>query len=161
MQLFRQMSFSFHRTQLEICFETLLCSVFYLSLVFTIFEPKYSTSKNIKRHSGCFFYHTLMALVYLIYDAKGITPPVFPLKPLQTQELGPKTFWILVLTISSHSCKISRPYIVPASKIIELRLRVPLKVIGFSGQILMRFMKTSFIEMPELLNFGHMTSSTI
>ena len=39
--------------------------------------------------------------------------PVFPLQLQQMQELAPQSFWRLVLTLSPHLHKISRPYLVP------------------------------------------------
>ena len=51
--------------------------------------------------------------------------PVFPLKPLQTKELAPKTSGLLVLTLLPHWCKISSFYLVQY-QIIELEPRPPL-----------------------------------
>ena len=39
--------------------------------------------------------------------------PVFPLKLLQTYELAPKTFWLLVVTFLPHWCKPSSFYLAP------------------------------------------------
>ena len=38
---------------------------------------------------------------------------VFPLNLLQTWELTPKTFWVLVIILLPHWCKILRLYLVP------------------------------------------------
>ena len=70
---------------------------------------------------------------------------------LQTQELADKTFWLLVSILSPHLCKISRPYLVPILD-YETFWSNPYKV---------EVIITSLIEMLQLPNFGHMTTSTI
>ena len=59
-------------------------------------------------------------LINSIQDGRGVRRgtkrlwlSVFPLQLLQPQELAPKTFYLLVLTLLPHWCKISRLYLVP------------------------------------------------
>ena len=52
-------------------------------------------------------------LKMFLIDVDRVTLPRRPQRKfLETLELAPKTFWLLVLTLLPHWCKISRPYLV-------------------------------------------------
>ena len=95
--------------------------------------------------------------------AKSLLPLlVFPLQLLQTYELSLHTFWLLVLTFFPHWHRISNPCLVPVpnywtwtntiSQINWFLRRNPCKI---------EVMITSPIDMLEIPNFGHITTSTI
>ena len=70
--------------------------------------------------------------------------PVFPLQLLQTQELEPRKFWLLVLTLSPNWCKISRPYLVPVPNYWTWTKTTPQKCFFFC-QILIKLRLWSFL----------------
>ena len=88
--------------------------------------------------------------------------PVFPLWLLQTWELSPKTFWLLVLTLLSHWCKSSSSHLVPVPSYWTWTKATPQKKWFFwSNSYKIEVMITSLTEMLELPNFGHMTTFTL
>ena len=88
--------------------------------------------------------------------------PVFPLLLPQMEELALKTFWLLVLTFFPHWCKISSLYLVPVPNYRTWTKTTPQKKWFFwSDPYKLEVMINSLIEMLELPNFGHITTSTI
>ena len=84
--------------------------------------------------------------------------PVF----LQTLELPYKTFWLLVLTLLTDWCKIWSFYFVPVPNYWTWIKTTPQKKWFFwSNPYKIEVMITSLIQMLELPNFGHMTTSII
>ena len=81
---------------------------------------------------------------------------------LQTDDLAQKTFWPLVLTLFPRWCKIWRSYLVPVPNYWIWTKTTPLKKWFFwSNPYKTEVNITSPIEMLELLNFGHITTSKI
>ena len=93
---------------------------------------------------------------------KRTSLPIFPLKLLQTWDLAPKSFWLLVLIFLPHWCKISGPYVVPVPTVLNLNQDYPSRNMFFwSNPYKIEVLLTSVIEMLQLRNFGHMTIFTI
>ena len=87
---------------------------------------------------------------------------VFLPKLLLTHEIALKTSWRLVLTHLSHWCKIPNPYVVPVTNYWTVTKTTPKKSVFFwSNPYKIEVMITSFVEVLQLPNFGHMTISTI
>ena len=63
--------------------------------------------------------------------------PVFPLYFLQTKELAPKSFWLLLLTLLPYWCKISSLNLAPIPNYWTWTRTTPKKS-AFSGQILIK-----------------------
>ena len=93
----------------------------------------------------------------------SLLPLGFPLQLLQTLELVPKTFWLLVLTLWPHWCKISSSYLVPVPNYWFWTKTTPQKKQFFwSDPHKIEVITTSLLkEMLELPNFGHMTTFTL
>ena len=73
-----------------------------------------------------------------------------------------ETFWLLVLILLPHWCKISRPYLLPVPNYWTWTKTTPQKKCSFwSNPYKIEVMITSLIEMLEWPNFDHMTSSTV
>ena len=88
--------------------------------------------------------------------------PVFPLQLLQTYELAPKTFSLLVLTLLPQSRKIPSLYLVQVPIYLTWTKTTPQKKRFFwSNPYKIEVMITSLTETLALSNFGHMTTSTI
>ena len=78
------------------------------------------------------------------------------------QFLAFKTFWLFVLTLLPHWCKISGFYLEPVPNYLTWTKTTRQKKRFFwSNPYKIEVMITSLIEMLELPNFGHMTASTI
>ena len=76
--------------------------------------------------------------------------------------VSPKTFWLLVLTLLSHWCKISSSYLVLVPNYWNWTKTTPQKKRFFwSNPYKVEVMITFLIEMPELPKFGQVTTSTI
>ena len=85
-----------------------------------------------------------------------------PIQDQRTYGLSPKTFWIFVLTFLSNWCKILRPYRMLVPNYWTSTNTTPQKNRFFwSNPNKIEVMITSLIEMLELPNFSHMTTSTI
>ena len=82
--------------------------------------------------------------------------------PATSRNVAQKTFWLLVLTLFPHWCKISRPYLLPVYNYWTWTEITPQKK-GFfwSNPYKIKVMIAFLIEMLELPNFGHMTTSTV
>ena len=110
----------------------------------------------------CFFSISLALFRMGEKGSKRPSLPVFILQLLHTYELAHKTFWILVLTLLPHCCKIWRPYLVPVPNYWTWTKATSQKRLFFwSNSYKIGVMITSLIEILELPNFGHMTASTI
>ena len=93
---------------------------------------------------------------------KKTSPTSFSPVTLQTLKLPLKTFWLLVLTLLSHWCKISRLYLVTLPNYSTSTNSTPQKSSFFwSSPYKIEVAITSFIETLELPNFGHMNTSTM
>ena len=87
------------------------------------------------------------------------SPTSFSPVTLPTQKLAYKTLWLLILTLFPHWCKISRPYLVLLPNYWTWTKTTPQKKKKKKEVNLYKieFMRTSFLAMLELPNFGHMT----
>ena len=75
---------------------------------------------------------------------------------------GRKTFWILVLILLPNYCKISSSYLVPVPNYWTWTKTTSQKKRFFwSNPYKIEVIITFLIEMLQLLNFGHMTTSII
>ena len=93
---------------------------------------------------------------------KKTSPTSFSPVTLQTLKLPLKTFCLLVLTLLSHWCKISRLYLVTLPNYSTSTNSTPQKSSFFwSSPYKIEVAITSFIETLELPNFGHMNTSTM
>ena len=87
---------------------------------------------------------------------------VFPLQLLQRYQLGPKTFWLLILTLFPHWCKISSSYLLPVPNYWTWpKTTHQKKRFSWSNPYKIEVLITSLTEMIELPNFGHMTTFTL
>ena len=110
----------------------------------------------------CFFSKSLALFRMGEEGSKRPSLPVFILQLPRTYELAHKTFWILVLTLLPHCCKIWSPYVVPVPNYWTwTKATLQKKLFFCSNSYEIEVMITSLIEMLELPNFGHMTKSTI
>ena len=76
--------------------------------------------------------------------------------------ISPQNFWLLVLTLLTDWCKISSFYLVPVPNYWTWTKTTPQKKRFFwSNPYKIEVMITSLIQMLELPNFGHMTTSII
>ena len=101
----------------------LLLHVFSLQLPkFTFWKGDWSlgyVSTQIWDYSNIYLFPKVLLLNPIQEGGRGAKSPppsllpVFPMQLLKTYELAPKRFWLLVLILLSHSCKISGPYLMP------------------------------------------------
>ena len=78
------------------------------------------------------------------------------------KELSRKTFWLLVLTIFTLWCKLSRPCLVPVPNYWTWTKHISQKIIDYRSNLYkIVVLITTVIEMLELRNFGHLTTSTV
>ena len=92
---------------------------------------------------------------------KKLSPPPYQFFPVNSKNV--KTSWLLVLTPFSHCCKkVSRPYSESVPNYLTWPKTYPQKKwLFWSNPYKINIMITSLIEMLELLNFAHMTTSII
>ena len=119
-----------------------------------------SLHSSLINYKFCKFFHNKMKCVATELTSFNL---VFPQQFLQTYELAPKTFWLLISNILPHWCKISRPYLVLVPNHWTWTKGMhPLKKWFFrSNRYKVEVIITSLIETLELPNLGHMTTSTI
>ena len=101
--------------------------------------------------------------LFRMRGGSAIRPPTTS-SPVTFAKVGisPKNFWLLISTLLTHLCKISRPYVSASPKLLNLNQEHPSKNVFFwSNPYKIEIMLTSLIEILELLNFGHMTLSTV
>ena len=92
------------------------------------------------------------------------SPTITSVSPVTSTNLGssPKSFWLLVLTLLPHWCKVSRFYLVPVPNYWTWTKTTPQKICFFwSNPYEIEVTIMSLLEMLELPNFGHMNTSTI
>ena len=95
-------------------------------------------------------------------DKKVLPPTSF--SPVTSTNVGisPKTFWILVLTIFPHWCKISSLYLVPVPNYWTWTKTTPqTKPFSRSNPYKIQVVITSLREMLQLPHFGHLNTSTV
>ena len=93
--------------------------------------------------------------------AKKLLLPIFPVKFLQMQQLPVKTFCILISTFLPHLRKSWRPLLVPVPNYwTSTKSSLHRNWFFWANPYKIEVMITSLIEMLDLSNFGHMTTST-
>ena len=93
---------------------------------------------------------------------KAPSPTSFSSVTSGNLRISPKTFWLLVLILLPHWCKISSLYLVPVANYWTWTNNTPQKKQFFwSNSYKIEVMITSFTEMLELPNFDHMTTLTL
>ena len=80
---------------------------------------------------------------------------------ISPQNFPQKTFWLLILTLLTDWCIISSLHLVPVPNCWTSTKTTPQKKRFFCPNLYKIVMITSFIQMLELPNFGHMTTSII
>ena len=91
-------------------------------------------------------------------------PPPTSFSPVASTNVGfsLQTFWHLVLTLLPHCCKISSSCLLPVQNCWTITKTTPQKKQFFlSNPYKIEVMITFLIEMLQLPNFGHMTTSMI
>ena len=86
------------------------------------------------------------------------------LSPSTSTKVGisPQTIWLLILTVLTHWCKISRSRLFPIPYYWTWTKSIPLKIWFFwRNPYKTDVMTAPLIEMLDLPNFGLMTSSTV
>ena len=114
---------------------------------------------SIKMHKGV---HLRLHLTLFRMGGKKATPTSF--SPATSTNVGfdPKTFWLLFLTLLPHWCKISSLYLVPVpNHWIWTKITPQKKRFFWSSPYKIEVTLTFLIEMLQLPNFGHMTTSII
>ena len=101
--------------------------------------------------------------INLIQDGGGKKAPPTSFSPVTSSNVGisHQSSLTLFLTLLPHRCKISKPYLVPVSNYWTWTKTTPQKKWFFwSNPCKIEVMITSLIELLELSNFDHMTTST-
>ena len=90
------------------------------------------------------------------------TTNFFPLTSINVRMTPPKTFWLLVLTLLSLWCKILSSYLASVPNYRNwTKTTTQKKRFFWSNLYKLEVMINSFIEMLELPNFVHMSTSTL
>ena len=130
--------------------------------------PKFLDLSNLNFQGLCELISLLaqqnMGCFSTLFRMGGAKRPPTSFSPVTSTNVGlaPKTFWLLVLTLLEHWCKISSLYLAPVSNYRTWTKTTPQKKHFFwSNPYKIEVMITFLIEMLQLPYFGHMTASIV